>query len=116
MATIASDVVTSVRVEPFRRVYMSDFILEQLVDSVERSFLPFSANPMLDGVLLEGATLTADVENLIEHGLGRDWRGWFLTDKQTITDVVSYTSTTQSKAKFLSVVPRDTVTVGMWIF
>lgn len=51
--------------------------LQGVQDNVREALQPFITNPLLDGLLLEDLALNAG-ENLIEHKLGRDYRGYIL--------------------------------------
>lgn len=51
--------------------------LQGVQDNVREALQPFIINPLLDGVLLENLVLNAG-ENLIEHKLGRAYRGFIL--------------------------------------
>jgi len=51
--------------------------LQGVQDNVREALQPFITNPLLDGVYLEDLELQSG-ENLIEHKLGRDYRGYIL--------------------------------------
>jgi len=51
--------------------------LQGVQDNVREALQPFITNPLLDGLLLEDLALNAG-DNLIEHKLGREYRGFIL--------------------------------------
>lgn len=69
---------------------------------VQRTVEPLQRKPWLSGgELIEGVSLTSAIENWLEHGLGRDVRGWFLTDIDTATHVWRVTTSDADLGKFL---------------
>jgi hypothetical protein len=65
--------------------------LQGVQDNVREALQPFITNPLLDGVLLENLDLNSG-ENLIEHKLGRDYRGYVLCSTgTTIENAFSFT-------------------------
>jgi hypothetical protein len=103
-------------VKPYSRVYTSDRVLEDMQNQIENTFTPFTSAAILDGILYENKTLTAAVENLLEHGLGRAYRGWIITDQDQACHIYRYTSSTADAKKFLPLVSTATVNVGIWVF
>jgi hypothetical protein len=46
-------------------------------------------------------SLTAGVQNVLEHGLGRDWRGWRIVDDDVGAAVFTDATATQDPKYFL---------------
>ena len=65
-----------------------------LQDNIEQSINPVLDSRIVDGVYLKEIDLTASVDNLIEHKLGREPLGWFVVRKFAAGDI--YESLTDS--------------------
>jgi len=64
--------------------------LQGVQDNVREALQPFITNPVLDGILLEDLVLN-EGDNLIEHKLGRDYRGYFLCNTgERVSDIFNF--------------------------
>lgn len=59
-------------------VITQDRVINQLQQNLTNKINAITVNPLLNGQLLEGQTLSSG-NNIINHGLGRALLGWFLT-------------------------------------
>lgn len=73
---------------------------------------PLLANPLLDGLLLEGLVLVNGL-NTINHKLQRKQRGWFLVDT---TEAVALWRPLPFNNLTLSLMCNGTPTVSLWCF
>ena len=89
---------------------------EALQDRIEQYTDQLTSNPSVDSVLFEGITLTASKQNYIEHGLGRDFRGWRVCDSNQPAMVFRDTTVTTNYDKFLVLVPTATIVASVEIF
>lgn len=102
--------------------------LVQAQENVKRSLDSITRRPHLDSEFLEregtatltGLALTAGRENLVEHGLGRDIRGWWVTDIRGPAWVWRVTSPSTNGgddlSRFLVLGCSDDVTVTLVVF
>ena len=72
-----------------------------------------STIPLLNGRLIEDVALTTSA-TAIEHGLGREPTGWFLTDISAAATVHSTASTLPKR--FLNLTASSACTVNLWVF
>ena len=85
-------------------------------DLVEEGFRPLESNPLLDGILHEGITLTgSSADNLITHKLGRSYRGWLLV-KGSINGDYPEEATSPNSSLFLNLKVTSAQTVSVWVF
>lgn len=84
--------------------------LHAVQENVARSFDQLERKPQVADSLflerevagtIEGIALTAGIENIIPHGLGRKFRGWQLADLNVLATIRRVSETTQDPAKFL---------------
>lgn len=87
--------------------------LEDAVDDVVR---PLSSNPLLDGRLIEGVAITSGTTKLVDHGLGRAWRGWYVVDRNANANVYRDTASRAEASRQLALLASATVTVTLWVF
>lgn len=93
--------------------------LQQLsdVDRVQDNIKLFSDQlvdiPILNGQLIENVALTTSAV-LVNHKLGRAYRGWIVVDQSANASV--YSTTTTLPTRFISLVASNTVTVSLWVF
>lgn len=75
-------------------VGIDDPNLQSVQDNVRDVLQPFVTNPTIDGVLLENQNIVTG-SNLIEHKLGREYRGFYLVSTGTNqTQPIQWTSFT----------------------
>lgn len=74
---------------------------------------PLISNEMLDGRLIEDVALSTS-ETLVEHKLGRAYKGWIIVNKNAAQDV--YVSSTTLTKRYLALTAGGTVTVSLWVF
>ena len=115
-------------VRRFKKIYIppespiaSEF--SSLQDNIEQSVNPILNAQIINGIYLKEIDLTASVDNLIEHKLGREPLGWFVVRKFAAIDI--YESLTDSdgnnynRKKFINFqIPGTTSmsNVYFWIF
>ena len=88
-------------------------------DNISAAMARVVACPILDGVLIEDVVITTSVN--VAHGLGRAWRGYLITKKNTNANVYSPTASNTSPAALLPLTASlgtgvANVTVSLWVF
>lgn len=73
-----------------------------------------TAQPLLDGTLFTGLSLTSGVAYNLYHNLRRAYKGYVVTRMTAAVQLVEATST--DSTKILSVTPNATATVDLWVF
>ena len=73
-------------------------------------------NPMLDGVLLEDIEFSAAVTVETAHTLGRNPRGWVVTDDHSGAFSIVKRTAGDWNDKFLSLVSNGACTISVWVF
>jgi hypothetical protein len=76
----------------FRKIFTDDPLQQRLQDSIAQSFSQFEKLPQLDSVIVKDITLSAAVDNNVEHKLGREIVGWQVI-RQNANAVVYESST-----------------------
>lgn len=69
-----------------------------------------------NAVLLEDVVLTVNRENLVEHGLGREFTSWLLCDRTSSVVVWRYAASTVDLSLYLPLVCSLTSTVDLVVF
>lgn len=90
--------------------------LSRFVTDLRPVLEPLYKAPGHDVILLEGVSLTAGYENLVEHGLGRKYRGWRLAGINAFAMVCDDASATDSPELFLPLLCTADCTVNLEVF
>lgn len=97
----------------FRKIFTDDPLQQRLQDSIAQSFSQLEKLPQLDSVIVKNVTLSAAIDNLVEHKLGREIVGWQII-RQNANAVVyesSTVNTTPSAFVILRTSAACTVTI-----
>ena len=92
--------------------------VEAVQDNLENAFAPIENCPLLNGHLLEGIELK-NGDNYIDHKLGRDLKGWFITrHRETASNIIDRqtTHTGSDSTLLLNSSVGSTITVDIWVF
>lgn len=91
--------------------------LVRVQDNIKRVVDPVLANPLLQGKLVKSISVTAATQFQLQHGLGRQPVGYFITRTQGSSSVTLYESATQpNPSSYLLCVPSATGTIDVWVF
>lgn len=85
-------------------------------ENIARVLDRFTSAESSDGVLLEDLALSAGVENLVEHGLGRRFRGWFIADVDAGATIWRVSASTANLSRYLPLATSTAATVALWVF
>lgn len=103
----------------FQRIQTEDEELRRVQDSVEAFAKPLTMNPLLDGLLLEGAdgtgvALVSGQANYVNHGLGRAVKFWPVSPN---ADARVWEDTANPDAATILVLRCSAdVTLRLWVF
>jgi hypothetical protein len=100
-------------IKNYAKINTQDYDLSRVQDAVTNFANQFTQNPTLDGILLEGISLISAQDNLVETGLGRPWRAWFLGRLSTNAQVYEGAQTNMNK--FLNLQCTANCTVSIWV-
>jgi hypothetical protein len=98
------------------RVQTEDPDLRRVQDSVITATLPLFRNPTLDGLLLEGVTLSGSDATEVAHKLGRPVRGWAVTRCRVDARVWDEQDENDVPEKTLRLRASTDVLVDLWVF
>lgn len=70
-----------------KTLQMSDSVLSRFQDNVKEAVGSISRVPILDGLLVEGISLTTGIDNNVAHKLGRIPRMWIVADRNANSTV-----------------------------
>ena len=104
---------TMPKIPPFKSLNFRETILDRFQQNIATVFGALSQVEPLNGRLIEDVALSTS-ETLVEHKLGRAYRGWIIVNKNAAQDV--YVSSTTLNERFLKLTAAGTVTVSLWVF
>jgi len=101
---------------PTKDVTAFDFL--ELQRNVARILDVLPDIPILNGRLITGVELTGSfADDVIAHKLGRNWRGWKVTNMTFATVVgTPLTGQTEDRDKFLTIRSEVATTIDLWVF
>jgi hypothetical protein len=74
---------------------------------------PLIANPITNGLQIDGITLVANTPLIVNHSLGQVPSGWFIVDNQTYAPVKR---TQPFNTKTITLESNANCVVSIWIF
>jgi hypothetical protein len=81
---------------PFKSIQTDDPALMRMQKAIADAIVPIAKSPIVDCAFIEDLKLTlSPSDNFIQHGLGREVRGWFIVKSNAY--VIIKTSPTQNK-------------------
>jgi hypothetical protein len=86
--------------------------LDALKDRIAEFAQQLEINPTLDGALVESENMVAATPRALNHKLGRQPRGWILTD----IDAAATVHRTAWDDKTISLEASANATVSVWVF
>ena len=99
-------------ITPLETQHTGNQDVELLQQNVKKFVKVLEDNPLLDGVLIEDVDLNAAANTEINHRMGRQPRGWILTDQSAAATVYRVAWTTQT----LTLLASAASTVDIWVF
>lgn len=100
----------------FKKTHQLDSAADRLQSHTEEALRSLLLNPVLDGNLIEEISLIGGVSKSINHGLGRNLRGWFLTRNSSEAVVWDEQLTNNMVDKTLILQSSDDCVISIWVF
>lgn len=91
-------------------------LFARVQDDLRRVISQFASLEILDGQHLTGIDIVSGSTNLINHKLGRNYRGWVVTNIDAAATVHLDETSTAPKSLHLPLVTSATCVVGLWVF
>ncbi len=85
----------------------------RLQSNVESAYGNLSKSIILDGVFLEGVSVTTG-ESLVEHKLDRPFRGYIICKNDTFSSIKS--TDAKDTSKFITLTATANCTISLWVF
>ena len=103
----------------FQQINTKDQDLQIIQANVQKALVPLESVPMVGGVLLTGISLTAAMDNFVQHGLGRTPTVFFIGNLNANAVVWSPASITLNGASsnrfVINLRCSANCTVSVWI-
>lgn len=100
----------------FKKIKSEDYTLQKVQDNIESEFLRINNGIFQDGIRKASVALVSGSDNKITHGLGRDYLGFIVINKNANADVWLSSTTNNFKKNQILLSASATVTVDLWIF
>lgn len=102
-------------ITPFRRVRSQDSLIRSLQDAVGFVLQDIVSKDILDGQILSDVELTT-APKYIDHGLGREIRGYIVVMKDADESVWDNQKINQTPQSNVLLIASGAVTVTLWVF
>lgn len=100
----------------FKKINTDVFDIQRVQENVATSFADLVQIPFLNGTAVQ-TTLNNATDTSVEHGLGRDPLGYFVTSCSSPGGAVFESTTVNNlRSKFLYLRATATVSMNLWIF
>lgn len=76
---------------------------------------PILSNPLLQGRLLTDVSLINGTTQ-VNHGLQRNWQGWFVTNIDGVASLHVVPNSNQTPKLTIPITSSAAVTVSLWVF
>lgn len=97
----------------FKKINTKDQATQQLQNSVAEYVSQITDVPLLDGRLIEGVAVSTTATT-VNHGLGREARGYFIVKADVNVTIYGTPSTTPKTT--LKITASASATVNIWVF
>ena len=99
---------------PARRINRFPAFSEVELQRLARDVADVYSQPILDGHLIENLQLTSGEPLVVNHGLARRIRGYFITRKSAAADI--FDTNTSQPARSIQLESTADVTISIWVF
>ena len=100
----------------FKRANGVEDATSKFQDNVAEKFSTLEKNPIMNGVPVKQVALVAGSVNSINHKLGREPQGYYVTKKNGSSDIWDSQESNKLKDLTLDLNCSANVTVDLWIF
>ena len=102
-------------IKQYRRLQVKDKDLQLVQDAVEQSLRTLTDIAFIDGRLIEDEEL-ASGDNIIDHKLNRNLRGYIIVKTTASIDVYDKQTTNATPTKTLVLNSSAAATASIWVF
>jgi hypothetical protein len=99
----------------FRVLKTENHDLNRVQDEITKAFAELKLQIGQNGVLLENQSI-ATADTIINHGLGRKYRGWIVVKKIANVDIWESTSTNHRPELGIILKASSAAVVTLWVF
>lgn len=99
----------------FQKVNSADRVLNTVQDNIAKVTNPIASNALVNGYVLHQVVLVTG-SNSIEHKLGRNLQGWFITRLRGAASIYDAQDANPLPASFLLLQSSADVTVDIYVF
>jgi hypothetical protein len=102
-----------------KKIQSSSDELNRIQDSLIAGMNPVLNSVIVNGNLVKSVNLDRSKDNIVNHGLGRNYIGWIITRRYNsvgFTDVFESATQNNSPDKFLLLNTLSDLTCDLWIF
>lgn len=102
-------------IKSFKKINTSLRELDKVQSNISDYVQPLTNNPMLDGLILTEVDVSTS-STIVNHGLGRDIRGWFIVNKDSNINVWAVSSEQSFPGTQLVLTASGTGIVSIYVF
>lgn len=103
-------------IKAYKKIRSDRQDLNQVQDRISDVFDDISSAEIINGVLLKSVSLVTGQENLVQHKLGRKFRGYLVIAKSDNSVIWDNNSTVNMPSKYVDLRCSANVVVDLWIF
>ena len=103
-------------IKRFERFPTSNETLSMIQERIEDAVLPITESSIIDGVLIQGQTLSSGSTSTVSHNLGRNIKGYIVVKRSAAQHVFDVQDTNDNPNTTLLLTASGTVTVDLWVF
>lgn len=100
----------------FKKVFLSDPLQAQFQSNVESALYPVMKFPILSGHQIDGITITAGTDSVVNHQLGQTLQGYFIVKNSAASQVYDGQSTNAKANQTLILRASANTTVSVWVY
>jgi hypothetical protein len=90
--------------------------INKVQDNVQLALNPIINSPIINGILLSNITLTSGQDNIIEHKLGRELRGYLVVKKSANSNIWDLQDINKLSRLTLNLQCSTNCVISLWVF
>ena len=98
----------------FKKVNSDNSELAKVQENIDVALKPVLDAAIISGILVKQVSLLSTQDNIIDHKLGREYRGYIVVDKNANANI--WTASTKFKQSQLVLATSIDVVVSLWVF
>lgn len=103
-------------IKSFKRIQSTDRVVNQMQDNIEQVLRRIISSAILSGQLIEDVDIVTGTEKVVNHGLGRELRGWFIVRQNANANLWDSQATNTLSNKTLILNSSANVKISLWVF